>query len=160
MPLGASFRPLISTVFAPLLRFGKIASSFWSLRVRRRRLWIAAIVMWSLAFAQAAAAAHACSMLTSASPEQAAAAGAQAMQSGCEGMARQSDATLNVCQSHCFDGQQAYGQVDIPSAAIAPQPALTVRITEACAPTYFITSSFAPLAAAPPPQLRFSRFLI
>ena len=126
----------------------------------RRRLWIAAIVMWSLAFAQAAAAAHACSMLMSAAPGQATTASAQTMPPGCEGMAAQSDSTVNVCQSHCLDGQQAYGQVDIPGAAIAPQPALTVSITEACGPAYFITSSFAPLAAAPPPRLRFSRFLI
>jgi hypothetical protein len=116
--------------------------------------------MWSLAFSQAAAAAHACSMLRSASPGQATAASAQPMPPGCKGMAAQSDSTFNVCQSHCFDGQQAQGQVDVPSASIAAQPALVVRIAEACAPAHFIASSLLPLAAGPPPQLRFSRFLI
>jgi hypothetical protein len=135
-------------------------ASLESSTVRHRRLWVAAVVMWSLAFSQAAAAAHACSMLISASPGQATAASAQAMPPGCKGMAAQSDSTVNVCQSHCFDGQQSHGQVDVPNASIAPQPALIVRPTEACAPAHFIASSFAPLAAAPPPQLRFSRFLI
>ena len=128
--------------------------------MRRRRWLIAAVMMWSLAFAQAVVAAHACSMLISVLPGQATAASAQPMPPGCKGMAAQSNATLNVCESHCFAGQQVNGHADIPSASIAPQIALTVRVTEVFVPTYFTASSLAPLAAAPPPQLRFSRFLI
>jgi hypothetical protein len=128
--------------------------------MRRRRLWIAVLLTWCLAFAQAAVAAHACSMLTSALPGQAIEATAQPVPPGCEGMAAQSNATLNVCESHCFAGQQAYGQADLPSASIAPQLALTVRVAEVFVPAYFTASSLAPVAAAPPSQLRFSRFLI
>jgi hypothetical protein len=128
--------------------------------VHRRRMCIVAVVMWSLAFAQGAVAAHACSMLTFAAPGQASEANAQPMPPGCEGMAAQSSATLNVCESHCFAGQQVSGHADIPSASIAPQLALTVRVTEVSVPAFFTVSSLAPLAAAPPPQLRFSRFLI
>jgi hypothetical protein len=120
---------------------------------------IMAVVMWSLAFAQAAVAAHACSMLTSAAPGQAIEANAQPMPPGCEGMAAQSNATLNVCESHCFAGQQVSGHADIPSASIAPQLALTVRVNEVFVPT-FTASLLAPVTAAPPPQLRFGRFLI
>lgn len=128
--------------------------------MRRHRWLIAAVMMWSLAFAQAAVAAHACSMLGSASPGQATAASAQPMQPGCEGMAAQSHATLNVCQSHCFAGQQLNGHADIPSASFAPQLGLIVRVTEVFVPAHFTASSLAPVAAAPPLQLRFSRFLI
>jgi hypothetical protein len=116
--------------------------------------------MWSLAFAQGAVAAHACSMLTSASLGQTDAASTQPMPPGCEGMAAQSNATPNVCESHCFAGQQAHGQADLPSASVAPQLALTVRVTDVSVPAFFTVSSLALLAAAPPPQLRFSRFLI
>jgi hypothetical protein len=128
--------------------------------MRRRRLWIAAVVMWSLVFAQAATAAHACAMLGSALPERATPASTQPMPPGCAEMAKRSGSTTNVCQSHCLAGQHVYGQADIPSASIAPQVALTVRVANEYIPAHFTTSSLAPLATAPPAQLRFSRFLI
>lgn len=129
--------------------------------MRRRRLWIAAIVIWSLAFAQVAVAAHACSMFLSPSaPEQTVETGAQPMPPGCAEMAKRSDSTTNVCQSHCLAGQHVYGQMDVPTASIAPQPALIARGADAPAPAHFTASSFAPLSAAPPSRLRFSRFLI
>lgn len=127
--------------------------------MRRNRLCIVAVVIWSLAFAQAAVAGHACSTLTSASPGQATEANTPPMPPGCQGMAAQSNDTLNVCESHCVAGQQVSGHADIPSASIAPQLALTVRVNEVFVPT-FTPSSLAPVTAAPPPQLRFSRFLI
>ncbi len=131
--------------------------------MRRRRMWVAVIVLWSLAFAQAAVAAHACSMLASAafSPEQVMTGDAQPMPPGCNGMAKRTGSTGNVCQSHCLAGQQVHGQADIPTASIAPLPALIVHVTFARTPAAsFMASSLTALAAAPPPQLRFSRFLI
>src|SRR5262252_4591630 len=128
--------------------------------MRRRRVWIAAVVMWSLAFAQTATAAHACAMLASISPEQAAQASTQPMPPGCPEMAKRSGSTANVCQSHCLAGQHVYGQVDVPTASVAPQAALTVHVADAYIPAHFTTSSLVPLATAPPLQLRFSRFLI
>ena len=128
--------------------------------MRRRRFWIAAVVIGSLGFAQATTAVHACAMLASGSPVQATQTGAQPMQPGCAEMAKRSGSTTNVCQSHCLAGQHAYGQVDVPSASIAPQVALTVRVADEYIPAHFTAASLAPLATAPPPQLRFSRFLI
>jgi len=130
------------------------------LRLKRRRLWVAALVMWSLAFAEAATAAHACAMLASAPPGQAMQASTQPMPPGCPEMAKRSGSTPNVCQLHCLAGQHVYGQVDVPSASIAPQVALTVRVADEYIPAHITTSSLAPLATAPPPQLLFSRFLI
>jgi hypothetical protein len=134
--------------------------SLEDLRLKRRRLWVAALVTWSLVYAQAATAAHACAMLASASPAQAMQTSAQPMPPGCPEMAKRSGSTANVCQSHCLAGQHVYGQADVPSASIAPQVPLTVRLADEFIPARFTTSSLAPLATAPPPQLRFSRFLI
>jgi len=125
-------------------------------------MWIAAIVLWSLVFAQAAVAAHACSMfLSQSAPEQTVETGAQPMPPGCNGMAKRTSSTGNVCQSHCLAGQQVHAQADIPTAGIAPLPALMVHGIFARTPAAsFMASSLTALAAAPPPQLRFSRFLI
>jgi hypothetical protein len=129
---------------------------------RRHRLRIAAIVIWCLAFAQAATAAHACSALKAAptSPEQAMESTAQPMQPGCAGMASQTGSTVKLCSSHCFASPQVHGQVDIPSANIAPPAALVIRVVEERIPAHSTTFALAPLATAPPPQLRFNRFLI
>ena len=43
-------------------------------------------------------------------------------------MAKRSGSTVNVCQSHCLAGQHVYGQADAPTASIAPQVPLTVRV--------------------------------
>jgi hypothetical protein len=75
-------------------------------------------------------------------------------------MAKHSGSTTNVCQSHCLSGQHVYGQADLPSASTVPQVPLTVRLADEYIPARFTTSSLAPLATAPPAQLRFSRFLI
>jgi hypothetical protein len=127
--------------------------------VRRRRLYIVALVIWSLAFAQAVTAAHACAMLGSASPTQAGQTSTPPMPPGCAEMAKRSGSTTNVCQWHCLAGQHVYGQMDVPTASIAPQPSLTLRGVETPVPAYFTALSFAPLSAAPPSRLRFSRFL-
>lgn len=137
-----------------------MVKSFWSSIVRRRRVYIVALVIWSLAFAQAAVAAHACAMLSLTSPAQVAQTNTPPMPPGCAEMAKRSGSTTNLCQSHCLAGQHVYGQLDIPTASVAPQPSLAVRITEAWASVNFTASSFAPLATAPPSRLRFSRFLI
>ena len=128
--------------------------------MRQRRLWIVATVMWCLAFTQAAAAAHACAMMLSALPGQSMEANAQPMPPDCTGMAKQTNSTANICAAHCLDGQQVNGQVDVPGAAIAPQPALTVRVAEPRASASLVASSLLSPSATPPPQLRFSRFLI
>src|SRR5215472_948646 len=118
--------------------------------MRRRRLWIAAVLVWCLAFAQAATAAHACVMLGSTWSAQAAQVSAQPMPPGCAEMAKRSGSTTNVCQSHCLAGQHAYGQMDVPTAAIAPQASLIARGAVTPVPAYFTPSLFAPLAAALP----------
>lgn len=129
--------------------------------MRRRRFVIAAVVMWSLAFAQAAMAAHACGMPTSAlgSPAQGIE-GASSMHAGCAGASSHSNPAPSACESHCYADQQVQGQADVPTASIAPQPALIARLAEAPVPAFFMASSLAQPAGAPPPQLLFVRFLI
>ena len=127
--------------------------------MKTRRIWVVAFTIWNLAFAQAAMAAHACALLASQAPAQTMSMGHEPMP-GCSEMARQSDSTANVCESHCLGVQQAQGLSDLPAPGIAPQPPLVLRLTEPSAHQFLVVSSFAPLAAAPPAQLRFGRFLI
>jgi hypothetical protein len=129
--------------------------------MRRHRTWIVAIVMWCLAFAQAATAAHACSMLAIPSPSkvQTVKPPTQPMDAACTGMASQSDSTVNLCASHCVGNDQSNANADVPTAAIAPQPALNVRLSVDCVRARSSTSLVSP-TAAPPPHLRFARFLI
>jgi len=128
--------------------------------MRRNRFWVTAVVMWSLAFTQAAAAAHACSILTGppAHGGPTIVAHAHSTHSGCA--TGELGPTVNVCESHCFAGQQVYGEPDVSAPASAPQPALIVRVAGVRFPASLAAASLASLAAAPPPQLRFGRFLI
>ncbi|HEX7272695.1 MAG TPA: hypothetical protein VF420_11155 [Casimicrobiaceae bacterium] len=129
--------------------------------MKRRRVWIAAVVIWSLAFAQAAVAAHACAILIAAgSPVPSIGASAPEMPPGCADMAGHTDSTVNVCQSHCLADQQTQGQADVPLPGIAPQPALVIRIAEARLTTGALALTAVTPAAAPPPQLLYNRFLI
>ena len=129
--------------------------------MHRYRLGIAAFEMWGLAFSQAAIAAHACALLSpSGLPAQTAASHVQPMHTDCAGMANQSHSTLNVCLSHCNGSDQSSANADIPTAAVAPQPALSVRLSTVCVTSRAALWSLALPAKAPPPRLRFSRFLI
>jgi hypothetical protein len=75
-------------------------------------------------------------------------------------MAAKAGSTVNVCESHCYADQQVYGQADIPAPAIGPQPALIVRLATSDVPASFTGAPLALFVAAPPPHLRFVRFLI
>jgi hypothetical protein len=128
--------------------------------VRRHRVWIVGIFVGTLVFAQAAAAAHACALLSSSMPAQPIDASAPAMDPGCAGMAAQSHSTVNVCVSHCVGSDQSNANADVPAAAVPSQPALTVRLYEVSAAAHTSPSSLVSPAAAPPPHLRFARLLI
>jgi hypothetical protein len=90
---------------------------------------------------------------------QAVAAGALPMHADCAGMANQPHSTANVCIAHCAGNDQSNANADVPTAAIAPQPALNVRLSV----DYVLARSAVSLVsptAAPPPHLRFARLLI
>lgn len=86
--------------------------------------------MLGVVFAQAVTAAHACTSF--AVPTSPAAAFGQPvgeiMFTDCPAMATRAAANAKVCESYCAYGQQIDVQPDPPVAAIAPQPALTVRL--------------------------------
>ena len=114
-----------------------------------------------LAFAQVATAAHACTILNPSSHLPAKVAQLdQAMPADCAGMAKQSNSTVNVCESHCFAIPQIDAQADAPVASAAAQPALTVRLLDPFVSVPTSASVLSPISAAPPPLLRFSRLLI
>ncbi len=117
--------------------------------------------MLVLAFAQAVTAAHACPALSPGSPSVAQTAQSDStMPADCPEMVKQANSTVNVCVSHCFADQQVAAQADAPAALVAPQPALLVHVTDPYIPTAAAVDLLLPIFAAPPPQLRFSRFLI
>ena len=130
--------------------------------MRLRRKWVAVMMMLGFAFAQIVTAAHACPGLietsepiaTSAAPD------ADAMPEGCADMSMTTGSTFNVCEAHCVAGQQVGVHTEAPIAAIAPQPALTVRLVDPRISARADTRSPPASAAAPPPLLLFSRFLI
>ncbi len=113
-------------------------------------------------FAQIVTVAHACPALTP--PAQgstaASAAGTAPMPSDCAAMAKQAGSNANVCQSHCVAGQQVGSDAQTPSAALAPQVALAVRVCATETPVLASLRASLPRAAGPPPTLLFSRFLI
>jgi hypothetical protein len=129
--------------------------------MRRCRKQIAGWVMLGWLFAQLVTVAHACPALGS--PEKntsAASAGATApMPENCDSMAKKAGSTTNVCQSHCTGDQQLGSDVPVPSAVLAPQPALIVRVCAAdvsSSPSVYAS----PPRGGPPPTLVFGRFLI
>lgn len=130
--------------------------------MRRRRQWIAALLMAGLAFAQVVTAVHACSILTLAaqSPVQADSPIGQTMPANCTEMAKQSGSNVNVCESHCVFGQQVDVPTAAPIAATAPTVVLMIRQAAPSVPAGAARSSLVARAAAPPPLLLFSRFLV
>jgi hypothetical protein len=115
-----------------------------------------------LVFAQFVTVAHACTLAipvlqsaaTFAQPAD------ETMPSDCPAMAKRVAANANVCASHCTYGQQIDAQPDAPVAAIAPQPALTVRVISSIVEPSLATSFLRARSTAPPVSLLFSRFLI
>jgi hypothetical protein len=128
---------------------------------RRHRRWVAGLVTVGLVFAQLITVAHACTLAV---PAQAAATFVQpadeTMPSDCAAMAKRVAANAKVCESHCAFGQQIDVQPDAPVAAIAPQPALTVRVVPSIVQPSLDTTFFHARSTAPPVSLLFSRFLI
>jgi hypothetical protein len=129
--------------------------------VRSQRRWVAGLVMLGVVFAQIVTAAHACTLTVpafhAATSVQSA---AETMPPDCAAMAKRAAANAKVCDSHCAYGQQIDVQPDTPVAAIAPQPALTIRIVpssiQSLLDTYFLHAR----STAPPVSLFLSRFLI
>ena len=132
--------------------------------IRWRRRWVAGLVAIGLLFAQIVTVAHACTLVVPASQAVASVEPADddAMPSDCPTMAKRVAANAKVCDSHCAYGQQIDVQPDAPVAAIAPHPALTIRvrvvssIVERALATIFLHAR----STAPPVSLLFSRFLI
>jgi len=129
---------------------------------RRHRRWVAGLVTVGLVFAQLITVAHACTLAVPAS--QAAATFVQpadeTMPSDCAAMAKRVAANAKVCESHCAFGQQIDVHPDAPVAAIAPQPALTVRVVPPIVQASLGTTFLHARSTAPPVSLLFSRFLI
>jgi hypothetical protein len=124
-----------------------------------RRSCDAVLALLSLLFAQFVTAAHACTVAFSPSLPVAIVASAvdDAMPPDCAGNVKRTD--VNVCESHCAYGQQIDFQSDAPVAAIAPQPALTVRVPPQITPRSFDTVGLQARSTAPPLSILFSRFL-
>jgi hypothetical protein len=130
--------------------------------VRRHRRWVAGLVTVGLGFAQFVAVAHACTLAV---PTLQAAAtfvepADDTMPSDCPAMAKRVAANAKVCESHCTYGQQIDVQLDAPLAAIAPQPALTVRVMSSTVQHSIDTIFLHARRTAPSVSLLFSRFLI
>jgi hypothetical protein len=132
--------------------------------VRRRRRWVAGLMMLSMLFAQIVTAAHACSLLLSpvSAPVESAmqSAVSDAMPADCADASKQPVSGANVCEAHCSSGMQLDTQAQTIEAALSPQPALTVHVADVGVSIAGITVQLSALAAAPPRSLLFSRFLI
>jgi hypothetical protein len=129
--------------------------------VRRPRRLIAAVSALILVFAQAVTAAHACSTLDpNATPMPQASQVDAAMPADCPEMAKPANSPVNICWSHCHAGPQVDAQDYVPAPLVAPQTALLVRLADPGLPNLVPAQWLLPVMAAPPPQLRFSRFLI
>ena len=133
--------------------------SFFGRPMAGRRSCMAVLAILGLLFAQLVTAAHACTVAFSPSLPVAIMASAvdDAMPSDCAGNAKRTD--VNVCESHCAYGQQIDVQSDAPVAAIAPQPALTVRVPLPVVLRSFDTTALHARSTAPPLSILFSRFL-
>lgn len=129
--------------------------------VRRPRRLIAAVSALILVFAQAVTAAHACSTLDPISAPMAQATQVDAaMPADCPAMARQANSSVNTCWAHCYADPQVDAHDYAPAPLVAPQTALLVRLADPGLPNLVPAQWLLPVMAAPPPQLRFSRFLI
>lgn len=129
--------------------------------MRRPRRLIAALLTLILAFAQAVTAAHACPTLDPGSaplaqPTQVNA----AMPADCPEMAKQANSPISICWSHCSADPQVDGHDYAPAPLVAPQTALLVRLADLDIPALVPAQWLLPVIGAPPPQLRFRRFLI
>lgn len=135
--------------------------AFGEVMVRRHRQWVAGLMTVGLVFAQFVTVAHACTLaqpalraeVTFVQPAD------QTMPPDCPAMAKSVAANANVCQSHCAYGQQIDVHPDAPAAAIAPQPALTVRVMSPIVQPSLDTMFLHARSTAPPVSLLFSRFL-
>lgn len=128
--------------------------------IRRQRRWVAGLVILGVVFAQLITAAHACAPATATSRTATFAQPVdETMPSDCA-MAKRVAANAKVCESHCAYGQQIDVQPDAPVAAIAPQPALTIRVMSSIAQPSLDTIFLRAQSTAPPVSLLFSRFLI
>lgn len=78
----------------------------------------------------------------------------------CADMAKHASSSANLCQSHCFAGQQVNAQADAPMASAAPQSPLTVRVADPFVAVAAPLSAPSAISAAPPALLRFGRLLI
>ena len=130
--------------------------------VRRQRRWVAGLMTLGLVFAQFVTVTHACTFavpVSSTAPTFGQPVD-ETMPSDCAAMAKHPAANANVCQSHCTYGHQIDVQPDAPVAAIAPQPALTVRLLPSRGETSLDAMLPPARNTAPPFSLLFSRFLI
>jgi hypothetical protein len=117
--------------------------------------------MLGVVFAQAVTAAHACTLAVPASePATSARVLDTTMPPDCAAMAKRGTTNGNVCDAHCAYGQQIDVHPDVPAAAIAPQPALTVRVVWSMVRTLHESTALDARSTAPSVSVLFSRFLI
>jgi hypothetical protein len=117
--------------------------------------------MLGVVFAQIVTVAHACTLVVPTSQAATFVEPAdEAMPSDCAAMAKRVAKNAKVCDLHCAYGQQIDIQPDAPVAAIAPQPALTVRIVSSIEQPAVETIFLHARSTAPPVSVLFSRFLI
>ena len=128
--------------------------------MKRRRHWIAALLVFGVIFAQTMAAAHACATLAASTvPSSGTASSKHAMPSDCAGMAKHSGSSAAPCATHCYGGEQATAQADAQLPPAAPQSPLTFRVAEPLVAMPAIASA-ARVFATPPPLLVSGRLLI
>ena len=129
--------------------------------MKRRRNWIAALLVFGVIFAQTMAAAHACAILAASPvPSSGAASSMHAMPTDCADMAKHSSANSEPCASHCYGGEQATAQVYTLLPPAAPQPPLIVRVANPLAQAFVLASAPRPIGVAPPLLLLSGRLLI
>jgi hypothetical protein len=118
--------------------------------------------MLGLLFAQFMTAVHACSLAFPAAeaPLPTVQLSSENMAPDCPLMAKRVATNAKVCEGHCTYDKQIDVYPDAPTAAIAPHPALLVRIALATEQPRFRTTFLEARSTAPPVSLLFSRFLI
>lgn len=83
-----------------------------------------------------------------------------AMPADCPEMAKQANSSDKACWSHCYADPQVDAYDYAPAPLVSPQTALLVQLAYPDIPARVFTQWLLPVIAAPPPKLRFSRFLI
>jgi hypothetical protein len=129
-----------------------------SSNLKYRRRWIAALLALVLVVSQAVAAAHACPITDRSIPFTINAANVIDAMPHCGEAPGDRDSNALACATHCLPERVVHA--DAPTAPLASQPALFVRLVDLPISSISTSTALASSVTAPPPRLRFSRLLI